>query len=80
MVRLSPDSARTKNTMANVAASQKTARTAFNFFILVTPFVRASVPYFIDLEPRLALCGSTPAILRRTFQKRQAQSSARESY
>jgi len=43
--RLSPDSARTKNTMANMVASQKTGRTAFDLFILVTPLLRASVPY-----------------------------------
>jgi hypothetical protein len=45
LVRLSPDSARTKNTMAKMVASQKTGRTAFDLFILVTPFLRASVPY-----------------------------------
>jgi hypothetical protein len=45
LVRLSPDSARTKNTMAKMAASQKTGRNAFDLFMLVTPFLRASVPY-----------------------------------
>jgi hypothetical protein len=43
-VRVSPDSARTKNTMANVVASQKMDRNAFDLFILDTPFLRASVP------------------------------------
>jgi hypothetical protein len=43
IVRLSPDSARTKNTMANVVASQKIDRNAFDLFILDTPFLRASV-------------------------------------
>jgi hypothetical protein len=47
LVRLSPDSARTKNTMANMVASQKTGRIAFDFFIFVTPFLRASVPDFL---------------------------------
>jgi hypothetical protein len=45
--RLSPDSARTKNMMANVVASQKISRNAFDLFILVTPFLRASVPDFL---------------------------------
>jgi hypothetical protein len=44
LARLSPDSARTKNTMANMIAIQKTGRTAFDLFILVTPLLRASVP------------------------------------
>jgi hypothetical protein len=43
LVRLSPDSARTKNTMANIVASQKIDRNAFDLFILDTPFPRASV-------------------------------------
>jgi len=43
LVRLSPDSARTKNAMANVVASQKIDRNAFDLFILDTPFLRASV-------------------------------------
>jgi hypothetical protein len=47
LVRLSPDSARTKNTMANTMVSQKIARTAFDLFILVTPLLRASVPYLL---------------------------------
>jgi hypothetical protein len=46
-VRLSPDSARTKNTMANMVASQKTDRNAFDFFIFFTPFLRASAPIFL---------------------------------
>jgi len=57
-MRLSPDSARTKNTMANMVASQKTGRIAFDLFILVTPFLRASVPYFLCIEPPLTLCDS----------------------
>jgi hypothetical protein len=48
LVRLSPDSARTKNTMANMAATQKIGRTAFDLFILVTPFLRASVADLLD--------------------------------
>jgi hypothetical protein len=47
LVRLSPDSARTKNTMANVVTSQKIPRTAFDLFILVTPLLRAGVPYLL---------------------------------
>jgi hypothetical protein len=75
-VRLSPDSARTKNTMANMVASQKIDRIAFDFFIFFTPFLRASVRIFLypQIEPRLTLFGSMPEILRRRFRERQAES------
>src|SRR5437016_5670786 len=82
LVRLSPDSARTKNTMANMIPSQKIARTALDFFILfLTPFLRASVPDFLytQTESRLTLCDSAPGILRRGFQERQAESFVRKA-
>src|SRR5438128_10678886 len=44
LVRLSPDSARTKNTMANIIASQKIGRAAFNLFIVLLLLLRPSVP------------------------------------
>jgi hypothetical protein len=72
-VRLSPDSARTKNAMAKMVASQKTARTAFDLFILDS-FSARQRSILVDIEPPLTLCGSTPVILRRKFQKRQAES------
>jgi len=77
LVRLSPDSARTKNTMANMVASQKTGRTAFDLFILDS-FSARQRSIRVDIEPPLTLCGSTPVILRRKFRKRQAE-SLRES-
>src|SRR6266478_6253981 len=43
---MSPDSARTKNTMANIIPSQKIARTAFDLFILLFLLLRASVLVF----------------------------------
>jgi hypothetical protein len=46
LVRLSPDSARTKNTMANIIPSQKIARTAFDLFIVLFLLLRASVRDF----------------------------------
>lgn len=53
LVRLSPDSARTKNTIANMIASQKIGLTAaFNLFIASFLFLRASVPRFsFTLKP-----------------------------
>src|SRR5438876_11031439 len=73
LVRLSPDSARTKNTMANMVASQKTGRTAFDLFILDS-FSARQRSILVDIEPPLTLCGSTPVILRRSLHKRQAES------
>jgi hypothetical protein len=47
LARLSPDSARTKNTIANIVASQKVSRTtAFNRFMILFLLLRASVPEF----------------------------------
>jgi hypothetical protein len=37
LARLSPDSALTKNAMANTAASQKVVRTTFDLFMIFTP-------------------------------------------
>jgi len=61
-VRLSPDSARTKNTMANIIPSQKIGRAAaFDLFMVLLLLLRASVSDFlfnIDTEPYLTLCDS----------------------
>jgi hypothetical protein len=52
LVRLSPDSARTKNTMANIIPSQKTARTAFDLFIVLLLVLHASHSrIFFPLRP-----------------------------
>src|SRR6266516_884196 len=60
LVRLSPDSARTKNTTANIIPSQKIARTAFDLFIVLFLLLRASLPdfFYIETESRLTLCDS----------------------
>jgi hypothetical protein len=44
--RLSPDSALTKNAMANIVASQKVTLTAFDLFMILLLLLRASVPDF----------------------------------
>jgi hypothetical protein len=76
LVRLSPDSACTKNAIANTIASQKIPRTAFNLFILYSFFCAPAFWFFVYIEtkPRLTLCDSVPAMLRSSFQKRQAES------
>src|SRR5207237_8485269 len=74
LMRLSPDSARTKNTMANIIPSQKIARTAFDLFMLVIPSSarqRSAFSFTPQIEPPLVLFGSMPGILRRTFKKMQ---------
>jgi hypothetical protein len=43
---MSPDSARTKNTMAKIIPSQKIARTALDLFIVLFFLLRASVLVF----------------------------------
>jgi hypothetical protein len=48
LVCLSPDSARTKNAMANIVASQKVARTAFDLFMILLLLLRASVRDFLS--------------------------------
>src|SRR6266536_3131818 len=60
LARLSPDSARTKHTMANIIPSQKIARTAFDLFIVLFLLLRASLPdfFYIETESRLTLCDS----------------------
>jgi hypothetical protein len=48
LVRLSPDSARTKNTIANIVASQKIDRNAaFDLFMILLLLLCASVPDFL---------------------------------
>ncbi|PYL05353.1 MAG: hypothetical protein DME31_00570 [Verrucomicrobia bacterium] len=81
LARLSPDSARTKNTTANTVASQKIGRTAFDLVILLLLFCAPAFRNFVytQIKPRLTHRGSTPGILRRRFQKRQAESSARKA-
>jgi len=48
LARLSPDSARTKNAMANIVASQKVTRTAFDLFMILLLRLRASVVDFLS--------------------------------
>jgi hypothetical protein len=47
LVRLSPDSALTKNAMVNIVASPKVTRTAFDLFMILLLLLRASVPDFL---------------------------------
>jgi hypothetical protein len=48
LVRLSLDSARTKNTMANIIPSQKIGRAAaFDLFMVLLLLLRASLPDFL---------------------------------
>jgi hypothetical protein len=46
LVRLSLDSARTQNTMANIIPSQKIARIAFDLFIVFSLFCAPAIPGF----------------------------------
>jgi hypothetical protein len=50
LVRLSPDSARTKNTIANIDATQKIVRNAFDLFMLFTPFSARQCSGFFSLN------------------------------
>jgi hypothetical protein len=72
LARLSPDSARTKNTIPKMIAVQKINRAAFNLFIRVTPFMRARG--FIHEYPTARL---RTAIQRQQYaqevRKRQAE-------
>src|SRR5205809_3707213 len=54
LVRLSPDSARTKNAITKIIARQKIPRTAFNLFILLFLLLRASVLDFHSHRDRTA--------------------------
>jgi hypothetical protein len=79
LVRLSPDSAFVKNTMASVIASQKIPRATFDLFMLLLLLLRASVADFF-IEPQLTLRDPmSRAILRRSFQERQAKSFGRKA-
>jgi len=79
-VRLSPDSARTKNTMANIIPSQKIGRAAaFDLFMLFSFFCAPAFRIFFYIEPQLTLCDSASGILRRCFQERQAESFVRKA-
>jgi hypothetical protein len=44
LVRLRPDSARTRNVIAKMIASQKISRPAFDVFMVLSLLLRASVP------------------------------------
>ena len=70
--RLSPDSARTKNTIAKMAASQKIARTALDLFILLVLLLRASLADFDCVEPQLTLYGSATGICAGGCKKRKS--------
>jgi len=77
LVRLSPDSARTKNAIVKMIASQKTNRPAvLNFFMVLTLLLCASViGILFYIEPLLTPCDSMQGwILRRSFQQSQAES------
>ena len=58
--RFSLDSARTKKPIARMAVTQKINRAAFDIFIRVLVFLRASNPDLFN-EAQLTLCGSVPA-------------------
>jgi hypothetical protein len=60
LARFSPDSARTKKPIARMAVTQKINRAAFDIFIRVLVFLRASNPDLFN-EAQLTLCGSAPA-------------------
>jgi len=55
-----------------MVASQKTDRNAFDLFILVTPLLRASVPYVYRTAADALRFNA--GILRRRFRERQAES------
>jgi hypothetical protein len=68
-----PDSARTKNPIAKMAATQKINRAALDIFITVGPLLRASIRDFVVSKPADALRFSAE-ILRTRLQTRQAES------
>jgi hypothetical protein len=60
-MRLSPDSAGDRNTIANIIASQQIPRAAFDLFMVLLLLLRASVAdflFYIDIEPYLTLYDS----------------------
>jgi hypothetical protein len=79
LARLSPDSARTKNAMANIVASQKVTRTAFDFFMILL-LLCAPAFQISPCEPLLTLCGSALGMLRKSSQERQAELFLRKSH
>ena len=77
LARLSPDSARTRNVIVKMIASQKMNRPAvLNFFMVLTLLLCASViGILFYIEPQLTPCDSMQGwILRRSFQQSQAES------
>ena len=77
LARLSPDSARTRNVIVKMIASQKMNRPAvLNFFMVLTLLLCAGViGILFDIEPHLTPCDSMQGcILRRSFQQSQAES------
>jgi hypothetical protein len=73
LVRLSPDSARTKNPSAKMAVTQKINRTALEIFILLVLFCAPAFGIYC-VESQLTHCGSVLRSLRRRQRKRQAKS------
>src|SRR5580704_8281926 len=77
VTRLLPDSACDKNTIANIVASQKAGRnTAFNCFMILFLFLRASICGFhfrIDTGSQLTLSDS--ALRRDAAQGRRRNAS-----
>jgi hypothetical protein len=67
-----PDSARTKNPVATMTATQNISLAAFGIFILLVLFCAPAFRFFV--ESQLTLCGSVRTMLRRQPGTRQAES------
>jgi hypothetical protein len=78
LVRLPPDSARTRNVIVKMIASQKNGRAAFNLFIVLISFSAPMFPvfFYVETEPHLTHYDSASGILRKSSHKRQAESWA----
>src|SRR3954471_22156879 len=59
LVRFSPDSARTKNAIAKISATQKTSRPAFDLFMLLVLFCAPAFYICFYIEPQLTPYGSS---------------------
>jgi hypothetical protein len=65
LVRLSPDSALTQNTMANIIPSKKNRPYcvgSFHSLILSSARQRSLLLFYIETKPPLTLCDSVPAM------------------
>jgi hypothetical protein len=81
LVRLSPDSACTKNAIAKIIASQKIPRTAFNLFILLFLLLCASVLDFlsIETEPRLDALRFSASDVAQQFREKASRIFVRKA-